>query len=186
MSEKRTLYHTGYEEIRQPDVHYGRVNADFGQGFYLTDDPAFAARWAKDSRGCRPVMNTYELDLTGLTVLHLTRDEEWFRYLFANRRSLPDAHPEADVIIGPIANDTLYDTLGIMTSGFLSDDQALQLLLIGPLYQQIVLKTKKAAAQLAWRSAREIAPDETAGMQEILAREQEDYQRLLGETLEAM
>lgn len=30
------LYHTGYQEIREPDIHHGRKNADFGQGFYLT------------------------------------------------------------------------------------------------------------------------------------------------------
>lgn len=32
------LFHTGFDEIREPDVHHGRVNADFGQGFYLTAD----------------------------------------------------------------------------------------------------------------------------------------------------
>ena len=31
-----TLYHTGFEKIRRPDVHYDRKNADFGQGFYLS------------------------------------------------------------------------------------------------------------------------------------------------------
>ena len=36
------LYHTGFQEIRTPDVHHGRKNADFGQGFYLTADAAFA------------------------------------------------------------------------------------------------------------------------------------------------
>ena len=36
------LYHTGYQEIASPDVHYGRKNADFGQGFYLTANEAFA------------------------------------------------------------------------------------------------------------------------------------------------
>ena len=30
------LYHTGYQEIRIPDLTVGRKNADFGQGFYLT------------------------------------------------------------------------------------------------------------------------------------------------------
>ena len=41
------LFHTGFEEIREPDIHYGRKNADFGQGFYLTADRAFAERWTK-------------------------------------------------------------------------------------------------------------------------------------------
>lgn len=33
------LYHTGKVEIRTQDIHYGRKNADFGWGFYLTPDP---------------------------------------------------------------------------------------------------------------------------------------------------
>ena len=39
------LYHTGYQEIRVPDIHHGRINADFGQGFYLTANEEFARRW---------------------------------------------------------------------------------------------------------------------------------------------
>lgn len=45
-----TLYHTGFQEIRQPDIHIGRANADFGQGFYLSPDEAFSRRWARSRR----------------------------------------------------------------------------------------------------------------------------------------
>ena len=38
MQDKMILYHTGFETIKEPDVHLGRRNADFGQGFYLTAD----------------------------------------------------------------------------------------------------------------------------------------------------
>lgn len=55
------LYHTDYLEIRQPDVHYGRKNADFGQGFYLTADQAFARRWARERKGEPVILNRYEL-----------------------------------------------------------------------------------------------------------------------------
>lgn len=39
------------------------------------------------------------------------------------------------MIVGPIANDTIFDTFGIITSGFLSAEQAIKLLLIGPQYE---------------------------------------------------
>ena len=45
--EKIYLYHTGFQEIREPDLTIGRKNADFGQGFYLTSDKDFSERWAK-------------------------------------------------------------------------------------------------------------------------------------------
>ena len=40
------LYHTGTVEIPVPDIRHGRVNADFGQGFYLTPDADFIYRRA--------------------------------------------------------------------------------------------------------------------------------------------
>ena len=40
-------YHTGTVEIPLPDICHGRVNADFGQGFYLTPDLDFTYRWAR-------------------------------------------------------------------------------------------------------------------------------------------
>ena len=59
------LYHLGYEIIEKPDVRYGRKNADFGQGFYLTAQDEFAGKWAKERKEQQPVLNTYEMDLTG-------------------------------------------------------------------------------------------------------------------------
>ena len=43
------LYHTSDREIVHPDIHYGRKNADFGWGFYLTPDREFTYRWARDN-----------------------------------------------------------------------------------------------------------------------------------------
>ena len=178
------LYHTGYQEIRDPDVHYGRKNADFGQGFYLTDDREFACRWAKERKGSDTIVNTYDLSLTGLKVHRFARDADWFAYIFRSRRGQEDSLPEADVILGPIANDTIYDTLGIMTSGLLSKEEALKLLLVGPEYRQIALKTEKAAAQLTWISAEIFDIGAIRAYRRTVEEEQAAYQRQLAEALE--
>lgn len=60
------LYHTSHQIIEKPDVRIGRANADFGQGFYLTADEAFAARWARMRKGEATYTNVYELDCDGL------------------------------------------------------------------------------------------------------------------------
>ena len=52
------LYHTSDIEIRRPDIHFGRKNADFGQGFYLSPDREFTCRWARENA----VVNEYELE----------------------------------------------------------------------------------------------------------------------------
>ena len=157
------LYHTGREEIREPDIRRGRKNADFGQGFYLTPDRDFTYRWA----GTDSVVNVYELD-----------DEEWFNAIFYNRR-LQDTL-QADVVIGPIANDTIFDTFGIISSGYLEAADAMKLLMIGPEYTQVVLKTEEAAGRLRW-----IGVETITGMDgESRRAEQEQYQAVFAETME--
>ena len=177
------LYHTGFQEIRTPDVHHGRKNADFGQGFYLTAEAAFARRWAKERSGMQTVVNTYELDTDGLAVCRFTRSREWFEYIFANRSGSPD-RLAADVVIGPIANDTIYDTFGIITSGFLKEEDALRLLLIGPEYRQIALKTEKAAERLQWLSAEILTPEELGACRALVSAEQSAYQELFAAEME--
>lgn len=177
------LYHTGFQVIKTPDVHHGRKNADFGQGFYLTADAAFSRRWAKERVGLQTVVNSYELDTEGLTVCQFTRSREWFEYIFANRSGKPD-RIGADVIIGPIANDTIYDTFGIITSGFLKEEDALQLLLIGPEYHQVALKTEKAAEQLKWLSSEILTPEELVKYRMIVSAEEAAYQERFAAEME--
>ena len=62
------VYHMGFSEIRSPDLRHGRANADFGQGFYLSDDADFSMRWARERKGETAVLNVYRLDLDGLAV----------------------------------------------------------------------------------------------------------------------
>lgn len=177
------LYHAGVETIQLPDIHYGRKNADFGQGFYLTGDVDFAHRWARARDGKLPIVNHYELDERGLKVHRFTRDEAWFDYIFANRKGREDTL-DADVVIGPIANDIIYDTFGIITSGFLSEEEAMKLLLIGPEYYQIVIKTQKAVQQLTWLDAVTITAAELEGYQAQLAAEEAAYQKLFAQALD--
>ena len=180
---KKRVYHTGYQVIEKPDVHYGRKNADFGQGFYLTAQSEFAGKWAKERKGQQIVLNTYELDLTGLEVQRFTRDSAWFDYIFHNRAGSAD-YVSADVIIGPIANDTIYDTFGIITSGFLTHHQAMRLLMIGPAYEQIVLKTEKAASQLHFIASEILDPSEVEQYRRTVAEEEAVYQKALAEMLD--
>lgn len=185
MTNHMLLYHAGFETIQNPDIHYGRKNADFGQGFYLTSSKEFAYRWAKEEKGRRTIVNRYDLDTTGLVVERFSRTAVWFEYIGGNRRLKPDGL-QADVIIGPIANDTIYNTYGIITSGFLKPEEALRLLRIGPEYEQIVLKSEKAAAQLIWLSAEAVPSGVTAEYKKTLAVEEEEYQRLFAQAFEEM
>ena len=170
------LYHTSDRQIERPDIYRGRKNADFGQGFYLTPDSDFAVRWDREGA----VINEYELDLTGLSVHTFSREQDWFDYIFKNRRAQDGL--EADVVTGPIANDTIYDTFGITTSGFLSREASLRLLLIGPEYTQTAVKSEKAASQLVWLGARKVG--DVSRCRKIVKEEEEEFQRLFAEEME--
>ena len=172
------LFHTGYDKIPEPDIHYGRTNADFGQGFYLSDNEEFSKRWARERKGLITYINYYELNTDGLNIRQFERDEKWFDYIYNNRAGYPDVLTEYDVIVGPIANDTIYDTWGITTSGLLKREQALQLLLIGSQYMQTVIKTEKAAAQLRFVSAKELKSDEIAVYRDVVRKEEDEFQTI--------
>ena len=170
------LYHTSDREIRHPDIQRGRKNADFGQGFYLTPDREFAYRWA----GRNAVVNSYDFDETALNIHRFERNLDWFTYIYNNRR-LRDGL-EADAVIGPIANDTIFDTLGIISSGFLAPEEALALLMIGPAYIQVALRTEKAISHLTWLSAETI----TGQGEEERRREQQAYQEAFATKMESL
>ncbi len=180
------LYHTGFDIIREPDLSRGRHNADFGPGFYLSPDGEFSRRWARERRGSSTYVNEYELCLDGLSVKSLERDVSWFDFIYGNRNGLAVADPgllSADVIIGPIANDTIYDVMGVTTSGFLSREQANELLNLGPVYTQVVIKSEKAKSQLLFLGAVELSSDEINGYRSIVEAEEAEFQGLFSEAL---
>ena len=175
---KMHLYHTSSVEIRKPDIYHGRKNADFGQGFYLTPDKEFALRWAaKDA-----IINEYILNMEGLSVHEFSRDDEWFGYIY-NNRSFKDSL-EYDVIIGPIANDTIYNTYGILTSGFVKPEHAVKLLCIGPEYTQVAVKSKKAGDNLIWVGSEQV--DNAEKYKEIVRKEEEEYQKAFAECMQRL
>ena len=57
------VFHASYERIENPDIHYGRKNADFGQGFYVTDAREFASRWVREKEGADIIINCYDHSL---------------------------------------------------------------------------------------------------------------------------
>ena len=184
MEQIMKLYHAGFDVIREPDVYHGRKNADLGQGFYLTDNVEFALRWARVRKGEETVLNSYELDPEGLRIVRLQRDAEWFEYIMANRYLKADKYKDADVIVGPIANDTIFDTLGIITSGFLDTQQAMAVLMEGPAYMQTVIRSEKAARQLRLIGAEVLDPAVIAEYRKRTAQEEKEYQKAMAAVLE--
>ena len=87
MSNKKILYHGSLYCIEQPQLGLGKLNNDYGPGFYCTAHRDLACEWASQTQGINGFVNKYTLDMTGLKVLDLSKYSilHWMTLLVQNR-----------------------------------------------------------------------------------------------------
>ncbi len=127
------VYHAGTDHVENPNCRRGRINLDFGQGFYVTDmyDQAYNFAKAKSrERKKTALINTYLLDRKGIlsearTKIFDTYDDEWLEFIVACRAGRL-VWKDYDYIEGGIADDRVIDTVNMYTQGFISKERALQ------------------------------------------------------------
>ena len=105
------------------------------------------------------------------------RDAEWLQYIFINRSGKQDSLIHYDVVAGPVANDTIYNLFGITTSGFLTSEQSLRILTVGPEYTQVALKAKRAADALRFLSSEVLTEEEVKSCRDAVRDEEAAYQK---------
>jgi hypothetical protein len=123
---------------------------DFGPGFYTTTNREQAIRFAKSvvtKRGGSPMLNVYEFDEKAFADCVVRRFDSpsaaWLDFVAANRTGQYIAE-RYDLIIGPVANDNVYATIGLYMRGFMSREATINELKIRKLYDQIVFASPKA------------------------------------------
>ena len=125
------LYHGSNMIVDKPRLIEQNRYLDFGFGFYTTTNEAQAENFAKKvvvRRGGKPIVNVYEIDnnimVADLKIRHfLSPDEEWLDFVSANRSGTYSGD-QYDLIIGAVANDDVYRTLQVYSSGLLTKEQA--------------------------------------------------------------
>lgn len=140
------LYHGSTVIVRAPSILKGRKTTDFGKGFYTTTGFEQAARWAKirkdRNHANRAVVSVYEFD-----VMHYhSATAEWLNFVVANRRNSTTHH--YDLVMGPVANDSLYATITMYEKGDLSVEAAVVQLKTHVLFDQLSFHSKKALKHL--------------------------------------
>lgn len=157
------LYHGSNVVVEQPKLIEQNRFLDFGYGFYTTTNKEQAENFAQKviiRRGGKPIVNVYELDENAQTnLLKIKRfsapDEEWLDFVSAHRNGTYDGE-QYDLIIGAVANDDVYRTLQVYSTGLLTKEQALEALKIKKLFNQYVFATKEALELLKFVEAREV------------------------------
>ena len=125
------LYHGSNVDIENIDLSRSKRGKDFGQGFYLNANPdqamAMATRTARFLNEGEPTLSCFEFDneeaaKNGLKIKVFTDySEEWAEFVVMNRKNNSDvpAHPY-DIVIGPIADDTVGVQIRRFIMGYLS------------------------------------------------------------------
>jgi len=166
-----TLYHGSNIIVERPDLRFSVRALDFGRGFYTTTEKRQAVNFAKKVReralrtgdnatGC--FVSIYEFDeaalVSGIAVRRFaTPDEEWFDFVMANRREEIPGGTD-DIIIGPVANDTVYRTLIGFEAGLYSKRRAIQLLRARKLCDQWTFTSEKSLGLLRFAGSMEVTP----------------------------
>lgn len=160
------LYHGSIMTVRKPVVSRGRAKTDFDKGFYTTTSREQAEKWARIKKnreghdGKRAVVSVFEFDER---LLHDTRYKtmhfdgataEWLDFVVGNRRG-KTSH-RYDLIMGPVANDTLYATIALYENGSLNADAAIAQLRTHQLFDQLSFHTPKACALLTFIESVEV------------------------------
>lgn len=132
-----TVYHGSVFRVARPLTHLGRVDLDFGRGFYVTDIREQAESWARvvvrRHSGRPPLVNVYELDVErivreGYRMLRFEKyDEAWLDFIAANRKGRGKWR-DYDLVEGGIANDRVFDAIEAYLDGLASKETALGLL----------------------------------------------------------
>ena len=112
------LYHGSKVIVEFPEIRTARYNKDFYFGFYCTQMPEQAVRWAT-RYGTRGYLNKYEYTenskLKYLVFEKMT--EEWLDFIVDCRRGIAHSY---DIVEGPMADDTIYNYIQNYIDGKIS------------------------------------------------------------------
>ena len=142
------VYHSSFTIITNPDVKYSRNKTDFSKGFYLTTNKDQAKVWAKRRISDYEIsyINEYELnekELKKLKVLKFNSyDKKWLDFVCKCRVNQDDS--DYDVVIGPVADDKVYDTINLYFERLININEAIKRLKKKEANNQICIRNNEA------------------------------------------
>ena len=175
-----TLYHGSEQLIEEPTFGKGKLNNDFGLGFYCTESEDLAKEWAVSSLR-NGFANRYTLGTEYLNVRNLNSPDftilNWIavlvehrlfsiktpvarrakRYLVENFSVNVNAF---DVVTGYRADDSYFDYAESFLNNGITVEQLARAMRLGKLGEQIVLKSRFAFSKLHYEGF-EVADRET-------------------------
>lgn len=137
---KLIVYHGSNDIIDKPKHDGGRRFSDFGLGFYVTTNIEMAKSWACRKKAKNSYVNKYMFNVDGLNSFTFDLDLNWLLFIAFNRRvveneelinTLKEKYKDIDkydIIIGPTADDRMFDTLDLFFNNNITLEHCLQAL----------------------------------------------------------
>lgn len=180
---KLRVYHGSYCEVNTPSLDNGRIDADFGIGFYVTLDIMMAEKWA--CRKKKPIINEYILDIDKLSKYSFSLDEEWLDFVIQNRNGDDTTFSpyDFDILKGATADDKLFATIEQYESGFINSETAVEVLNCMKIGQQICIRTKKGLENLHFIKSTELSPEQVKQIREANKADRKTANQLTSEII---
>ncbi|MBR5144735.1 MAG: DUF3990 domain-containing protein [Clostridia bacterium] len=155
------IYHGSNVTVEEPRILTPNRYLDFGAGFYTTTnyDQAlnFSGKVTMRKKCGRSTVNIYELDesiFEKVNVLNFeSADEAWLDFVSDNRSGI-DRTAGYDLICGPVADDDVYQTFILYSTGVYTKEQTIEALKIKKLYNQYVFTTDRALSYLTFKEVK--------------------------------
>ena len=162
------VYHGSDHIIEVPVYNGSKRTNDYGYGFYTTESQELAKEWAC-SKNKDGFANSYEVDLSNLSILNLNAPEynilNWLAILakyrtYWQRASIAEDAKDYlqqhffidpmpyDVIIGYRADDSYFAFAQDFIAGAISLSKLSEAMHLGKLGEQIVFKSKKSFSNI--------------------------------------
>ncbi len=151
------LYHGTNEDISEIDLSKSRLGKDFGVGFYLTSDRNVARRQSerKFIQQDSGDVNVYEYEWNECPnrELRILRFDgyslEWANFILSNRQNKERTNTHLyDIVIGPIADDTIGFQIRRIQDGVISIEQFMEEIKYHTVTMQYLFATERAVSTL--------------------------------------
>ena len=159
------IYHGSNIAVENPRLIKQNRALDFGNGFYTTMNleqaESFANNVINRNEGIGiPTISYYEIDFEKiqreLSVLKFdSPNDEWLDFVYANRTAKYDGK-QYDIIIGPVANDTVYRVFRLYENGDIDRETVIKRLKISKMFNQMTFCTERAIAELKFIKGEEV------------------------------
>lgn len=171
------IYHGSKNIIEKPYYHGGKLQNDYGYGFYCTESLELAKEWASNNKETNGYANKYSIDLEGLKILDLSNEKysilNWMGILLkfrtfdlSNEMSIKAKEyllnnfyidvNDYDIVIGYRADDSYFSFAKDFLNNTISVQKLKKAMELGKLGKQVVIISELAFAELKFEGTEEV------------------------------